>query len=207
MKPELANFRMDELMRQLEVEFDPLARAKGLKLTFVPSGLSVRSDRRLLRRLLQNLVSNAVKYTPQGRVLIGCRRHGGRVRIDVYDTGLGIPQSKKKAVFKEFHRLDQGRQGGAWLGPRAVDRGAHRARTRPPRGAEIQARAGFAFLRRGAARAHAAERCARAHGAAFSMPASLPAWWCYASITSRRSSTAWRRCSVAGAAACSRHRT
>src|SRR5205085_3794404 len=116
MKPEVTTFRMDELMRQLEVEFIPLARAKGLDLAFVPSTLSVRSDRRLLRRLLQNLVSNAVKYTPQGRVLIGCRRRQGRLRVDVYDTGLGIPQSKQRAIFNEFHRLDQGAKVARGLG-------------------------------------------------------------------------------------------
>jgi len=116
MKPEVTSFRMDELMRQLEVEFMPLARAKGLELAFVPSTLSVRSDRRLLRRLLQNLVSNAVKYTPQGRVLIGCRRSGGRLRIDVYDTGLGIPHSKQRVIFREFHRLDQGAKVARGLG-------------------------------------------------------------------------------------------
>ncbi len=116
MKPEVGSFRMDELMRQLEVEFTPLARGKGLELTFVPSTLSIRSDRRLLRRLLQNLVSNAVKYTPQGRVLIGCRRRNGRLRIDVHDTGLGIPPSKKRTIFKEFQRLDQGAKVARGLG-------------------------------------------------------------------------------------------
>jgi Na+/proline symporter/signal transduction histidine kinase len=116
MRPEISSFRMDELMRQLEVEFAPLAREKGLAVTFVPSTRSVRSDRRLLRRLLQNLVSNAIKYTPQGRVLIGCRLGGGRLRIDVYDTGLGIPQSKKREIFREFHRLDQGAKVARGLG-------------------------------------------------------------------------------------------
>jgi signal transduction histidine kinase len=116
MKPEMSSFRMDELMRQLEVEFTPLARAKGLALTFVPSARAVRSDRRLLRRLLQNLVSNAIKYTPEGRVLIGCRTRGGQLRIDVYDTGLGVPQSKKRAIFREFHRLDQGAKVARGLG-------------------------------------------------------------------------------------------
>ncbi|HKS63576.1 MAG TPA: PAS domain-containing hybrid sensor histidine kinase/response regulator [Xanthobacteraceae bacterium] len=116
MRPEISSFRMDELMRQLEVEFAPLAREKGLALTFVPSTRAVRSDRRLLRRLLQNLISNAIKYTPQGRVLIGCRPRDGRLRIDVYDTGLGIPQSKKRTIFREFQRLDQGAKVARGLG-------------------------------------------------------------------------------------------
>jgi CheY-like chemotaxis protein/two-component sensor histidine kinase len=116
LKPEIASFRIDEILRQLEVEFAPLAREKGLDLVFVTSSLAVRSDRRLLRRLLQNLISNAIKYTPRGRVLVGCRRQDKRLRIDVYDTGLGIPQSKKKAIFKEFHRLEQGAKIARGLG-------------------------------------------------------------------------------------------
>src|SRR5215813_11253848 len=116
MKPEIVRFRIDELLRQLEVEFAPLAGGKGLELTFVPCGLAVKSDRRLLRRLLQNLVSNAIKYTPKGRVLVGCRRHGDRLRIGVYDTGLGVPASKKRAIFQEFHRLDQGAKAARGLG-------------------------------------------------------------------------------------------
>jgi signal transduction histidine kinase/CheY-like chemotaxis protein len=116
MKPDIVSFRIDELMRQLEVEFAPLAQEKGLRLVFVPCSLAVRSDRRLLRRLLQNLVSNDIKYTPRGRVLVGCRRHRDRLRIDVCDTGLGIPHSKKRAVFQEFHRLDQGAKVARGLG-------------------------------------------------------------------------------------------
>jgi Na+/proline symporter/signal transduction histidine kinase/CheY-like chemotaxis protein len=116
MKPEIAAFRIDELFRQLEVEFAPLAREKGLAVGFVPCSLAVRSDRRLLRRLLQNLISNAVKYTPQGSVLVGCRRRGTRLRIDVYDTGIGIPASKTKAIFREFHRLQQGARIARGLG-------------------------------------------------------------------------------------------
>jgi signal transduction histidine kinase/CheY-like chemotaxis protein len=116
MKPEIVSFRIDELLRQLEVEFTPLAQEKGLALTFVRCSLIVQSDRRLLRRLLQNLVSNAIKYTPSGRVLVGCRRKRGRLRVDVCDTGLGIPPSKKHLVFKEFHRLDQGAKVARGLG-------------------------------------------------------------------------------------------
>jgi signal transduction histidine kinase/CheY-like chemotaxis protein len=124
MRPEIVDFRIDELLQRLEVEFAPLAREKGLDLVFVPCSLPVASDRRLLRRLLQNLVSNAIKYTPSGRVLVGCRRRGKCLRVDIYDTGLGIPQSKRRAVFKEFHRLDQGARvaRGVGLGLSIVER-------------------------------------------------------------------------------------
>ncbi|MFG1416230.1 hybrid sensor histidine kinase/response regulator [Xanthobacter sp. V0B-10] len=116
LKPEPHPLRIGELLRQLEIEFAPLAREKALKLTVVPSALTVRSDRRLLRRLLQNLISNAIKYTPRGRVLVGCRRHGGRVRVEVWDTGIGIPSAQQKAVFQEFQRLDQGARVARGLG-------------------------------------------------------------------------------------------
>ena len=116
LRPEISTFRLDELMRQLEVEFAPMAREKGLQLGFVVSTRSLRSDRRLLRRLLQNLISNAIKYTPQGRVLIGCRLGSAKLRFDVYDTGLGIPKSKQRAIFQEFHRLDQGAKVARGLG-------------------------------------------------------------------------------------------
>jgi Na+/proline symporter/signal transduction histidine kinase/CheY-like chemotaxis protein len=116
LRPEFASFRINELMRQIELEFAPLATSKGIKLTFVPCSLVVRSDRRLLRRLIQNLVSNAIKYTPQGGVLVGCRQRGHNLRIDVYDTGVGIPQSKWRDIFIEFHRLDQGAKIARGLG-------------------------------------------------------------------------------------------
>ncbi|HEX3442803.1 MAG TPA: PAS domain-containing hybrid sensor histidine kinase/response regulator [Pseudolabrys sp.] len=116
MRAEFMSFRIDELMRQIIIEFAPLAAAKRLELTYVPCSLVVRSDRRLLRRLVQNLVSNAIKYTPSGRVLIGCRRRGGALRIDVYDTGVGIPESKHRDIFMEFRRLDQGMRIARGLG-------------------------------------------------------------------------------------------
>jgi Na+/proline symporter/signal transduction histidine kinase/CheY-like chemotaxis protein len=115
-RPEIADFPIADILRQLEIEFAPMARAKGLELRFIGCSLSLRSDRRLMRRLLQNLVSNAIKYTPRGRVLMGCRRIGARLRIEVWDTGLGIPRAEQKRVFEEFQRLDQGARAARGLG-------------------------------------------------------------------------------------------
>jgi Na+/proline symporter/signal transduction histidine kinase/CheY-like chemotaxis protein len=116
LRPEFISFRIDELLRQVQLEFAPMAAAKGLVLTCMPCGAVVRSDRRLLRRLVQNLVSNAIKYTPSGRVLVGCRHRGTQLRIDVYDTGVGIPRAKQRDIFEEFHRLDDGAKIARGLG-------------------------------------------------------------------------------------------
>jgi Na+/proline symporter/signal transduction histidine kinase len=112
----ITSFKIGDMMRSLEIEFAPMARAKALKLTFVPCSLPVESDRLLLRRLLQNLISNAIKYTPRGRVLVGCRRRGQALQIGVYDTGVGIPIVKRGEIFKEFHRLEQGARIARGLG-------------------------------------------------------------------------------------------
>jgi signal transduction histidine kinase/CheY-like chemotaxis protein len=116
LRPEPTSFGVADLLRQIEVEFAPIAQAKGLDLCFVPSSLTLRSDRRLLRRVLQNLVSNAIKYTPKGRVLVGCRRGGNNLRIEIFDTGVGIPKSKQRDIFLEFHRLDRGARIARGLG-------------------------------------------------------------------------------------------
>src|SRR3954462_6730555 len=116
MTTSISSFKMADLMRSLEIEFAPIARAKGLELAFVPCSLPVESDRSLLRRLLQNFISNAIKYTPRGRVLVGCRRHGQSPQIGVYDTGVGIPVTKRGEIFKEFHRLEQGARIARGLG-------------------------------------------------------------------------------------------
>ena len=117
MKPQWSSFRIEEIFRQLQREFEPVARERGAASSpSSPRSLTVRSDRRLLRRLLQNLVSNAIKYTPSGRVLVGARRRGGRLVLEVWDTGLGIPASKQKVVFREFQRLDQGAKVARGLG-------------------------------------------------------------------------------------------
>jgi len=126
MKPEFSSVPVNELFRQLAIEFAPIAREKGLPLTFIPCSLAIRTDRRLMRRVLQNLISNAIKYTPSGRVLIGCRRRRGRLRIEVCDTGIGVPQNRQKQIFREFQRLDQGAliARGLGLGLSIVERAA-----------------------------------------------------------------------------------
>ncbi len=116
LKPEITIFRLDEILNPLRMEFEPVAREKGLDFKIMPTNQSVRSDRRLLRRLLQNLVSNAIKYTASGRVLVGPRCRGGNVVIEIHDTGMGIPASKQKSIFLEFHRLDDGARVARGLG-------------------------------------------------------------------------------------------
>lgn len=107
LEPEVNDVALDEMFRRLRVEFEPIARAKGLDLKVVPTSLCVRTDRRLLRRALQNLISNAVKYTRSGKVLVGARRQGGHVVMQIIDTGAGIAASKHALIFKEFQRLDE----------------------------------------------------------------------------------------------------
>ncbi|WP_075292363.1 PAS domain-containing hybrid sensor histidine kinase/response regulator [Pararhizobium arenae] len=124
MKPRLQSVPLDDLLRRIETDFAPVARAANLKLTVMPTSLSVRSDPNLLRRLVQNLVSNAIKYTPKGKVLVGVRREGDQAVIQVLDSGIGIPSSKFRTVFKEFARLDEGAKtaSGLGLGLSIVDR-------------------------------------------------------------------------------------
>ncbi|PWC38963.1 PAS domain-containing hybrid sensor histidine kinase/response regulator [Azospirillum sp. TSO35-2] len=113
-------FAIDELLRGLGVEFSALAQERGLTLKVVGCGAVVRSDPQLLRRVLQNFLSNAIRYTPQGRVLLGCRRapatapgQRDRLRIEVWDTGPGIPEAKRHEVFEEFRRLGTETSGAA----------------------------------------------------------------------------------------------
>ncbi|MDJ0613056.1 MAG: PAS domain-containing hybrid sensor histidine kinase/response regulator [Rhizobiaceae bacterium] len=120
----LSSFSLRTITEQLEVEFQPIAEQEGLELRFVHSSAWVHSDRALLRRLLQNLISNALKFTPEGRVLVGCRRHGSKLSLQVLDTGIGINEEQKGLIFSEFTRLNQipGHAPGLGLGLSIVER-------------------------------------------------------------------------------------
>jgi Na+/proline symporter/signal transduction histidine kinase/CheY-like chemotaxis protein len=124
LEPDIETFPLAPLLDQLRVEFEPTARAKGLDLAIVQTAAWVRSDRRLLRRVLQNLLANAIKYTTKGRVLAGARRRGGTLVIGVYDTGPGIAGEHQALIFKEFQRLDEtaGVERGVGLGLSIVER-------------------------------------------------------------------------------------
>ena len=97
--------RMGQLLRQLSDEFSPVAAAKGLELTFRPCEAVVLSDAQYLRRILQNLIGNALRYTDRGRVLVAARTRGRMLRLEVWDTGPGIPEEEQENIFKEFHRV------------------------------------------------------------------------------------------------------
>ncbi|WP_148253499.1 hybrid sensor histidine kinase/response regulator [Aidingimonas lacisalsi] len=105
--PRRSHFALTDIFRPLRAEFDVMAEERGLDLVVISPHLWVDSDAQMLRRIIQNFLSNAIRYTPHGRVLLGCRRHGERLSIEVWDSGPGIPESKLSEIFQEFRRLDQ----------------------------------------------------------------------------------------------------
>ena len=126
-QPEVGDVSLEALFSSLRSDFLPEAEKKGLSLKFRPVNVVVRSDRTLLRRILQNILSNALRYTRSGGVLVGTRHRGDTIRIDVADTGCGIPEDQREAVFEEFHRgtstlADGGLAGGLGLGLAIVRR-------------------------------------------------------------------------------------
>lgn len=123
--PEVGEFPLDEVLSVLESSFYPQAAAKGLKLKVRRCRLLVRSDPMMLLRVLQNLVSNAVRYTEKGGVLVGVRRRGEHCFIDVVDTGSGISESERDTIFEEFYRgtaAARGTHAGLGLGLAIVQR-------------------------------------------------------------------------------------
>ena len=143
LQPDICDFRLDDLLRPLAVETAPQAKAKGLELGWVASTAVVRSDPLLITRVLRNFLSNAIRYTPGGTILLGCRHRRNAMEIQVLDSGTGIPEEKLGLIFEEFQRLaadPQGNDGGMGLGLAIVERIArlldHRivVRSRPGKG-------------------------------------------------------------------------
>ncbi len=127
LEPDLRPVKVSDILRPLRDEFTALAQDKGLRLTVRDCPYWVMSDAHWLRRIIQNLISNAVRYTEQGGVLVGCRQRGNTLVVQVWDSGPGIPQSKLKEIFGEFKRLNQPKQDkGLGLGLAIVERMAGR---------------------------------------------------------------------------------
>lgn len=123
--PKETTFSVASLLDRMDSEFAPAARAKGLRLRVVPSTAVIRSDPSLLSRVVQNLVANAVRYTESGRILVGCRLHGESLRIEVWDTGIGIPAERLDDIFEEFYQVgnaERDRSQGLGLGLAIVNR-------------------------------------------------------------------------------------
>jgi signal transduction histidine kinase len=116
-QPEISHFRIDQLLQTLNVEFTPSARAAGLQLRMETDPLWVESDLRLLRRILQNFISNAIRYTASGSVRVTCAVEGDAVRVAVIDTGRGIDSSQQEMIFEEFRRLDTRSRARGWGWP------------------------------------------------------------------------------------------
>ncbi|MBE1277611.1 PAS domain-containing hybrid sensor histidine kinase/response regulator [Enterovibrio baiacu] len=126
MKAQITDFDLDEVFSTLAAEFGMIANEQGVQFKVLPTGLRIRSDRRLLRRVLQNFLTNAFRYNPDGRVLLGVRRRGDECSIEVWDNGPGIPEDRQQDIFDEFTRIDRkGAELGLGLGL-AIARGISR---------------------------------------------------------------------------------
>jgi two-component system CheB/CheR fusion protein len=142
-RAEVVSFPINDLLDRLRAEFTYHAQAQELTLRVIPCGLSINSDPRLLEQMLRNLLSNALKYTKRGKVLLGCRRREGILSIEVWDTGVGIPDEEHQAIFEEYHQLENSareRSRGLGLGLSIVQRLGNllshpvRVRSRPGKG-------------------------------------------------------------------------
>ncbi|PMR73258.1 hybrid sensor histidine kinase/response regulator [Billgrantia endophytica] len=125
LKPDIAAFRVNELLDVLADEYRQIAAARNLELRYVCSNRVVNSDLALLARVIRNLLSNAIRYTERGRVLLGCRRRLDGLEILVADTGSGIHESQREEIFLEFRRGSAGKgqaDRGLGLGLAIVDR-------------------------------------------------------------------------------------
>jgi PAS domain S-box-containing protein len=123
LRPSVSEFSLSEIFESLAGDFVAPVQEKGLRLSIVRSELMVRSDRRMLEEMIRNLLSNAVRYTDRGRILLGCRRAGDNVRIEVWDSGVGITENQLPHIFHEYYQgTDGAERGGFGLGLAIVKR-------------------------------------------------------------------------------------
>lgn len=121
----ILSFRLQEIFDNVRRDFSGRATNKGLRFRVVPSEAVVRSDPLLLERIVRNLAANAVNYTNQGGIVIGARRRGNQLRIEVWDTGPGIPAEEQQRIFEEFYQIanpERDRSKGLGLGLAIVKR-------------------------------------------------------------------------------------
>jgi PAS domain S-box-containing protein len=123
LRPSESEFRVSEIFEALAGDFAGLALESGLRLRVVRSELAIRSDRPMLAEMIRNLLSNAIRYTDRGRILLGCRRVGDNVRIEVWDSGVGIAEDDLPHIFHEYYQgTDSAERGGFGLGLAIVKR-------------------------------------------------------------------------------------
>jgi two-component system CheB/CheR fusion protein len=116
-RAEIELFPVNNMLEKLRDELTYQAQAKSLALRMVPCSLSIYSDPRILEQMIRNLLANALKYTKSGKILLGCRRHDGKLRIEVWDTGIGIPDAEIQAIFDEYHQVgNEARERSLGLG-------------------------------------------------------------------------------------------
>ena len=123
LRPSVSEFSLNEIFEPLAGDFVGPVQERGLRLCIVRSELMIRSDRRMLAEMIRNLLSNAVRYTDRGRILLGCRRAGDNVRIEVWDSGVGITEDQLPHIFHEYYQgTDGAARGGFGLGLAIVKR-------------------------------------------------------------------------------------
>ena len=123
LRPSVSEFSLNEIIEPLAGDFVVPVEERGLRLCVVRSGLIIRSDKHMLAEMIRNLLSNAVRYTDRGRILLGCRRAGDHVRIEVWDSGVGITEDQLRHIFDEYYRgTDSAVRGGFGLGLAIVKR-------------------------------------------------------------------------------------
>lgn len=125
LKPEPRAVAVNDLLEQIEIEYSGRAREKGLELRVVPSSAVIHADPTLTSMIVRNFLSNAIRYTDRGGVLVGCRRRGPNLRVEVWDTGVGIAPDKTEAIFEPFYQVgnpERDRTRGLGLGLAIVER-------------------------------------------------------------------------------------